>query len=120
MAKEFTLIPRPEVLIVGGGMIVHDQILPSLYHLQRQGVVAEIAVALVLLVGAGLMLKSVRALLARDPLPRSLPAVQEPVAHPIRRRLQRSQDASREFRVTLQRRRRSAVIRTRERHTAKV
>jgi D-galacturonate reductase len=34
----------PEVLIVGGGMIVHDQILPSLYHLQRQGVVAEIAV----------------------------------------------------------------------------
>jgi D-galacturonate reductase len=44
MAKEFTLIPLPEVLIVGGGMIVHDQILPSLYHLQRQGVVAEIAV----------------------------------------------------------------------------
>jgi predicted dehydrogenase len=34
----------PEVLIIGGGMIVHDQILPSLYHLQRQGRVAEIAV----------------------------------------------------------------------------
>jgi D-galacturonate reductase len=34
----------PEVLIVGGGMIVHDQILPSFYHLQRQGRVAEIAV----------------------------------------------------------------------------
>jgi D-galacturonate reductase len=33
-----------EVLIVGSGMIVHDQILPSLYHLQRQGRVAEIAV----------------------------------------------------------------------------
>src|SRR5207248_7001619 len=33
-----------EVVIVGGGMIVHDQILPSLYHLQRQGRVAEIAV----------------------------------------------------------------------------
>jgi D-galacturonate reductase len=44
MAKEFTLIQRPEVLIVGGGMIVHDQILPSLYHLQRQGVMSEIAV----------------------------------------------------------------------------
>ena len=44
MVKEFTLNQQPEVLIVGGGMIVHDQILPSLYHLQRQGMVAEIAV----------------------------------------------------------------------------
>ena len=26
-----------EVLVVGGGMITHDQILPSLYHLQRLG-----------------------------------------------------------------------------------
>src|SRR5262245_6917374 len=34
----------PEVLIVGGGMIVHDQILPSLYHMQRQGRIAHIAV----------------------------------------------------------------------------
>ncbi|SPE31265.1 hypothetical protein SBA6_1410006 [Candidatus Sulfopaludibacter sp. SbA6] len=32
------------VLIVGGGMISHDQILPSLYHLQRQGRIGEIAV----------------------------------------------------------------------------
>ncbi|HEY1337518.1 MAG TPA: Gfo/Idh/MocA family oxidoreductase [Bryobacteraceae bacterium] len=32
------------VSIVGGGMIVHDQILPSLYHLQRQGAVGEIEV----------------------------------------------------------------------------
>jgi predicted dehydrogenase len=30
------------VSIVGGGMIVHDQILPSLYQLQRQGVVGDI------------------------------------------------------------------------------
>ncbi len=35
---------QPEVLIVGGGMIVHDQILPSLYHLQRQGRIGAIAV----------------------------------------------------------------------------
>jgi D-galacturonate reductase len=39
-----TVITPPDVLIVGGGMIVHDQILPSLYHMQRQGRVAEIAV----------------------------------------------------------------------------
>ncbi|MGA2594828.1 MAG: Gfo/Idh/MocA family oxidoreductase [Bryobacteraceae bacterium] len=35
---------RPQVLIVGGGMITHDQLLPSLYHMQRQGRVGEIAV----------------------------------------------------------------------------
>jgi D-galacturonate reductase len=34
----------PRVLIVGGGMIAHDQILPSLYHLQRLGRIGEIAV----------------------------------------------------------------------------
>jgi predicted dehydrogenase len=34
----------PEVLIAGGGMIVHDQSLPSLYHLQRQGLAGEIGV----------------------------------------------------------------------------
>jgi D-galacturonate reductase len=34
----------PEVLIVGGGMIVHDQILPSLYHMQRQGRIDGITV----------------------------------------------------------------------------
>ena len=33
---------RPQVLIVGGGMITHDQLLPSLYHLQRKGRVGEI------------------------------------------------------------------------------
>ena len=32
------------VVIVGGGMIVHDQILPSVYQLQRLGHVGEIAV----------------------------------------------------------------------------
>src|SRR5262249_21564537 len=34
----------PDVLIVGGGMIVHDQTLPSLYHLQRQGRIEGITV----------------------------------------------------------------------------
>ena len=33
-----------EVAIVGGGMITHDQILPSLYHLQRMGCVGGIQV----------------------------------------------------------------------------
>lgn len=34
----------PLVTVVGGGMITRDQILPSLYHLQRQGVIGDIAV----------------------------------------------------------------------------
>lgn len=33
-----------DVLIIGGGMIVHDQILPSLYHLQRIGLIGEISI----------------------------------------------------------------------------
>ena len=33
-----------QVLLIGGGMICHDQILPSLYHLQRLGLVGEITV----------------------------------------------------------------------------
>ncbi len=33
-----------DVVIVGGGMITHDQILPSIYHLQRSGVVGDIKV----------------------------------------------------------------------------
>ncbi len=32
------------VLIVGGGMITHDQILPSLYHLQRRGTIGSIQI----------------------------------------------------------------------------
>lgn len=34
-----------DVCIVGGGMITNDLILPSIYHLQRLGVVGEISVA---------------------------------------------------------------------------
>ena len=39
-----SLMPASQVLIVGGGMITHDQILPSLYQLQRKGRVGEITV----------------------------------------------------------------------------
>jgi D-galacturonate reductase len=35
---------QPQILIVGGGMITHDQILPSLYHMQREGRLGEIAI----------------------------------------------------------------------------
>ena len=34
----------PEILLIGGGMIAHDQVLPSLYQLQRLGRVGEISV----------------------------------------------------------------------------
>ncbi|HZO54579.1 MAG TPA: Gfo/Idh/MocA family oxidoreductase [Bryobacteraceae bacterium] len=33
-----------DVLMIGGGMIAHDQILPSLYQLQRRGTIGEISV----------------------------------------------------------------------------
>jgi predicted dehydrogenase len=33
-----------DVLIIGGGMITHDQILPSIYHLQRLGAVGAIRI----------------------------------------------------------------------------
>lgn len=35
---------KVDVLVVGAGMIVHDQILPSLYHLQRLGKVGKISI----------------------------------------------------------------------------
>ncbi len=35
---------QPQVTVVGGGMITHDQILPSLYHLQRTGQIGAIKV----------------------------------------------------------------------------
>lgn len=34
----------PEVTIVGGGMITHDQLLPSIYHMQREGRLGAIRV----------------------------------------------------------------------------
>jgi predicted dehydrogenase len=33
---------KPQVTVVGGGMITNDQILPTLYHMQRQGRIGEI------------------------------------------------------------------------------
>ncbi|MBE0656997.1 MAG: Gfo/Idh/MocA family oxidoreductase [Bryobacteraceae bacterium] len=33
-----------KVTMIGGGMIAHDQILPSLYHLQRRGVIGAIEI----------------------------------------------------------------------------
>lgn len=35
---------KPQVLVVGGGMITHDQLLPALYQIERQGRIGEIAV----------------------------------------------------------------------------
>jgi len=41
-----TLAAQPmEAVVVGGGMITHDQLLPSLYHLQRLGLVGKIKIA---------------------------------------------------------------------------
>ena len=37
-------MPSTKVVVVGGGMITHDQILPSLYQLQRIGCIGPIAV----------------------------------------------------------------------------
>jgi D-galacturonate reductase len=34
-----------DVLVIGGGMIVHDQLLPALYHLQRADIVGGIKIA---------------------------------------------------------------------------
>ena len=36
---------KPQITIVGGGMITQVQILPSLYHLQREGVVGDIRIS---------------------------------------------------------------------------
>ncbi|MHA1338884.1 MAG: Gfo/Idh/MocA family protein [Promethearchaeota archaeon] len=38
------MMKKIDVTVVGGGMIVHDQILPSLYHLQRLGRIGKIKI----------------------------------------------------------------------------
>ncbi len=35
---------KPQVCIVGGGMITQIQILPSIYHLQRLGIVGDVSI----------------------------------------------------------------------------
>jgi predicted dehydrogenase len=55
-----------QVLIVGGGMITHDQLLPSLYQLQRKGRIGEIGVC-------ALNGRAWRALAAADGLVRAFP-----------------------------------------------
>jgi predicted dehydrogenase len=65
-----------DVLIAGAGMIVHDQILPSLYHLQRLGIVGQIAIC-------AASEKSMRALAETEVLRRAFPG-QSFRAHPGR------------------------------------
>jgi D-galacturonate reductase len=57
---------QPQVLIVGGGMITHDQLLPSIYQMQRQGRVGEISVS-------ALNVKTIRALAEAEGLLRAFP-----------------------------------------------
>jgi D-galacturonate reductase len=59
-------MPTPQVLIVGGGMITHDQILPTAYHMQRSGAVGEITVC-------ASRPATVQALAKAEPLVRAFP-----------------------------------------------
>ena len=57
---------QPQVAIVGGGMITHDQLLPSIYQMQRQGRVGEISVC-------ALNVKTIQALAGAEGLLRAFP-----------------------------------------------
>ncbi len=65
---------QPKVAVIGGGMITHVQILPSLYNLQRQGLIGEISVC-------ALDRNPLRALACDPMLARAFPD-QNFVAHP--------------------------------------
>lgn len=56
----------PRVTLIGAGMITHDQILPSLYHLQRTGRIGEIHIC-------GTRAASLRALRDDETLRRAFP-----------------------------------------------
>ena len=58
--------PVLEVAVIGAGMIVHDQLLPSLYHLQRLGQIGQISIA-------GTRASSLRALRDAPALARGFP-----------------------------------------------
>ncbi|MFB3826929.1 MAG: Gfo/Idh/MocA family protein [Bryobacteraceae bacterium] len=57
---------QPQVAIIGGGMITHDQLLPSLYHMQRQGRIGDISVS-------ALNLRTIRALADAEGIRRAFP-----------------------------------------------
>src|SRR6266540_60371 len=59
-------LSKPDVLIVGGGMITHDQILPTMYHMQRSGAVREITVC-------ASRPRTVQALAKAEPIRRAFP-----------------------------------------------
>jgi predicted dehydrogenase len=60
---------KPDVVIVGGGMITHDQILPSLLHMQRRGDVGGISVC-------GLTGRTLRSLVESPVIVRAFPGQQ--------------------------------------------
>jgi D-galacturonate reductase len=57
---------KPQITIIGGGMITHDQILPSLYHMQRSGAVGDITVC-------ASRPATIQALAAAEPILRAFP-----------------------------------------------
>jgi D-galacturonate reductase len=57
---------KPQVTIIGGGMITHDQILPSLYHMQRSGAIGDITVS-------ASRPATIQALAAAEPILRAFP-----------------------------------------------
>ena len=57
---------KPQVLLVGAGMIAHDQILPSLYQLERHGRISAISVC-------DASFERVRALARAEDLERAFP-----------------------------------------------
>jgi hypothetical protein len=57
---------KPAVLVVGGGMITHDQILPTLFHMQRLGAIGEISVC-------ALQGRALKSLVDSDTLVRAFP-----------------------------------------------
>jgi predicted dehydrogenase len=76
-------VTAPDVLTAGAGMIVLDQILPSLYHLQRLGRIGAIAVC-------ARRAESLRALAEADALRCAFPGQNfEPVLEPFEKALKR-------------------------------
>jgi D-galacturonate reductase len=59
---------QPEVVVVGAGMIVHDQLLPSLYQLQRLGRIGQITVC-------GTRRRSVEALAKAEGIVKAFPGL---------------------------------------------